>query len=138
MSELKTRPTRASVARFIGSIEDERQRKDAKRIDQIMRSVTGSNPVLWGSSLVGYGRYDYRYASGREGSWFLTGFSPRKRNLVIYVMSGFSTEPALMRRLGRHKTGRSCLYLRKLDDVDLDVLTELVRRSVEKIRKRHG
>lgn len=138
MSELKTRPTRASVARFIGSIEDERQRKDAKRIDQIMRSVTGSNPVLWGSSLVGYGRYDYRYASGREGSWFLTGFSPRKRNLVIYVMSGFSTEPALMRRLGRHKTGRSCLYLRKLDDVDLDVLTELVRRSVELIRKRHG
>ena len=96
--------------------------------------VTGEEPVMWGSSIVGFGEYHYRYESGREGDFFLAGFSPRKANLVLYIMSGFPRHAELMERLGKHRTGKSCLYINKLEDVDLDVLRELVRRSVEHVR----
>jgi hypothetical protein len=131
MAENKTQPTGASVEEFIGSIPVDRRREDARTVLALMREVTGEEPRMWGPSIVGFGDYHYQYESGREGDWFLAGFSPRKANLVLYIMSGFPRHAALMEKLGKHRTGKSCLYINKLDDVDLDVLRELVRRSVE-------
>ncbi len=100
-----------------------------------MREITGDEPAMWGPSMVGFGRYHYKYASGREGDWFVAGFSPRKQNLTLYIMSGFSGYDELMARLGKHTTGKSCLYIKRLEDVDLAVLEELIRRSVAHVRK---
>jgi hypothetical protein len=136
MSDLKTRPTRASVRTFLDSIEDDERRRECRLVMKIMRQVTGAAPRMWGPSIVGYGRYHYRYASGREGDWFLTGLSPRGRGLTVYIMSGFEGRGALMRRLGKFRTGKSCLYLKRLADVDLEVLTELVQSSVDHLRRR--
>lgn len=133
MAENKTQPTDADVDAFIDAVENDRRRKDSRALLDLMRDVTGEEPVMWGSSIVGFGQYHYRYESGREGDWFLAGFSPRKSNLVVYVMSGFPRHAELMEKLGKHRTGSSCLYLNRLDDVDLDVLRELVRRSVEHV-----
>ena len=130
MADLKTRPGRASVSRFIDGIENEQRRRDCRTLMRMMKQVTGKRAVLWGGSIAGYGRYHYRYRSGREGDWFVTGFSPRKQYLTIYIMPGFEKYPDLMGRLGRYKTGRSCLYLRRLDDVDQEALAGLVARSV--------
>jgi len=138
MAELKTRPTRASVTAFLDGIGDERRRADCKALVKIMRRATGARPVMWGSSIVGFGRYRYRYESGREGDWFLTGFSPRKQALTIYVMAGFKRYGALMRKLGRHRTGSSCLYLRSLEDVDLDVLEALITESVRHLQRTYA
>lgn len=129
MAEPKTQRTKASVASFLASIEDETRRKDAKALDKMFRDLTGEKPAMWGSSIVGYGTYHYTYASGREGDWMRTGFSPRKANLVVYIMPGFKEYDALMKKLGKHKTGKSCLYTNKLADVDESVLRELVKRS---------
>ncbi len=131
MADLKTQKTKASVAAFLAAIEDDSQRKDAKQIAKIMREVTGKRPALWGANIVGYGSYRYRYASGREGEWFLTGFSPRKGSFSLYIMDGFRSYGSLLKKLGKHKTGKSCLYVKRLDDVDIDVLRELIERSVE-------
>lgn len=131
----KTAPTGASVKAFVDAIEDDRRRKDVRAVMKIMRAVTGERPKMWGDSIIGYGSYHYVYASGREGDWPLTGLSPRKRNLSVYVMSGFEHEPELMAALGKYKTGKSCLYVDTLADVDVDVLTELVRRSVAHMRE---
>lgn len=128
--EPKTKPTAASVAAFIDAVENEQRRKDAKTVDKLMREITGEKPVMWGPSIIGYGRY-----TTPTGPWPIVGFSPRKANLVLYVMSGFAGEGALMARLGKHKTGKSCLYLNKLDDVDGAVLKEIVARSVAHMRK---
>jgi hypothetical protein len=98
---------------------------------EIMREITGAEPVMWGSSIVGFGRYHYTYASGRSGDWFLTGFSPRKQNLTLYLATGFEPEDALLAKLGRHKTGKACLYVKRLEDINLATLRELVKRSVE-------
>lgn len=133
MAENKTQPTGASVEEFIGSIPVDRRREDARAVLTLMREVTGEEPRMWGPSIVGFGDYHYQYESGREGDWFLAGFSPRKANLVLYIMSGFPRHAELMEKLGKHRTGQSCLYVNKLDDVDLDVLRELVRRSVEHV-----
>lgn len=130
-NDLKTRPTNASVAAFLNAIEDPDRRRDCKAIAQLMKRVTGAKPKMWGPSIVGYGSYHYRYASGREGEWPLAGFSPRKNDLTLYIMSGFRGQQALLKKLGKHQTGKACLYLKRLADVDLDVLEELVRRSVE-------
>ena len=124
MSTLKTQPTDASVDAFLHTIEDERKRRDSFTLLQLMQDITGEAPQMWGDSIIGFGRYRYRYASGREAEWFLTGFSPRKRNLTLYIMSGFDEYDALLDKLGKHKTGKSCLYVNKLDDVDLGVLRE--------------
>ena len=135
MAELKTRPTGASVSEFIAGIPDEARRRDCRTVMSIMRQATGSRPKMWGTSIVGYGSYRYRYQSGREGDWFLVGFSPRKRDLTLYLMSGHARFPELMVRLGRYKTGKACLYFRKLEDVDLKVLEQLVRASVEHLTR---
>ena len=132
MAELKTRPGDASVESFVASIADESRRQDSRALLELMSEVTGESPRMWGENIVGFGSYHYRYESGREGDWFLAGFSPRKQNLTVYLMSGFDGYGQLLARLGKHKTGKACLYLKRLDDVDRDVLRELVRRSVEK------
>ena len=134
MAELKTKKTSASVSAFLNGIKDEQARKDCKKIAKMMKDATGKSSKMWGSSLVGFGSYHYKYASGREGDWFLTGFSPRKQNLTLYIMDGFKSYGTLMKKLGKHKTGKSCLYVKSLDDVDTDVLRELIERSVNKSR----
>lgn len=137
MAENKTQPTDADVDEFIASVEHPTRRSDAETLLAMMRDVTGEEPVMWGPSIVGFGEYHYAYESGREGDWFLAGFSPRKSNLVVYIMSGFPRHAELMAQLGKHRTGSSCLYINKLADVDLDVLRELVRRSVEHVAGAH-
>ena len=131
MAELKTRPETTSAAEFIASIADDDRRGDCEAIAALMQEVTGAPPVMWGSSIVGFGRYHYRYDSGREGDWMLVGFSPRKKDITLYLMAGFDRFPELMQQLGPHRTGKSCLYLKKLDDVDRAVLRDLVRSSVD-------
>jgi hypothetical protein len=137
MSELKTQKNDARVEDFLEGVENEQKRDDSKRIVELMHDVTGEDPAMWGESIVGFGEYTYRYASGREGEWMLVGFSPRKQNLTVYIMSGFKEYEDLLRRLGKHKTGKSCLYINKLDDVDIEVLEELVAKSVEHMRRTH-
>lgn len=131
MSDLKTKPTEESVEAFLNSIENEKKRQDSLKILEIMKQSTGEDPTMWGSSIVGFGRYHYRYKTGREGEWFLTGFSPRKQALTLYIMSGFEGYDALLNRLGKFTTGVSCLYVKKLADIDLDILKELVQKSVD-------
>lgn len=138
MAENKTKPTRASVPRFLASVENDRRREDALVLCELMKEITGEPAVMWGESLVGFGKYAYRYESGRSGEYFVAGFSPRKASLVLYIMSGFTGHDALMKKLGKHKTGRSCLYINKLDDVDMDVLRELISRSVEHVSSSQG
>ena len=129
MAKLKTTPTRKSPLGFIKAIEDEQKRKDSLAILKLMKKVTGRKPELWSTNIVGFGRYHYKYASGREGDWFVTGFSPRKQALTLYIMSGFTGEEALLKKLGKFKTGKSCLYIKRLEDVDMKTLTELIKRS---------
>lgn len=135
MAELKTKATKASVAAFLRTMDDERKHNDAREVMALMKDVTGKRPKMWGPSIVGFGSYHYRYGSGREGDWPVTGFSPRKQYLTIYIMPGFSRYAPLMKKLGRYKTGKSCLYLQKLDDVDRKVLRRLVARSVTDMKK---
>lgn len=134
MTDNKTRPTGASVAAFINSIEDPQRRADARKLGAMMRRATGKRAKLWGSSIVGYGTYRYKYESGREGESMLTGYSPRKQALTVYVLPGFKRFAPLMKKLGSYRTGKSCLYIKRLADVDQDVLEELVRKSVEYMR----
>lgn len=129
-SRNKTEPNGGSVDAFIAAIENEQKRADAARLTQIMREETGEEPVMWGDSIVGFGSYHYVYDSGREGDSPKVGFSPRKSNISLYIMSGFEDQDAALGRLGPHKTGKSCLYVRKLADVDEAVLRELIRESV--------
>jgi len=136
MAELKTRLHDGDVRAFLESVENETRRADAFEILELMRRVTGEEPRMWGPSIVGFGEYRYAYDSGREGDWFVAGFSPRKQALTLYIMSGFDGHERLLERLGRHTTGRACLYVKKLADVDLEVLEELVRRSVEHVSRR--
>jgi hypothetical protein len=137
MADPKTRETDASVRGFLDAIADPGKRADCKAIAKMMRAATGRRARMWGSSMVGYGRYRYRYASGREGVWFECGFSPRAQAITVYIMSGFGTFGPLMKRLGKYKTGKSCLYIRRLSDVDVDVLDQLIGASVTEIRRRH-
>lgn len=131
MAELKTTETRASVAAFLKSITDERRRTDAMAVAAMMKSVTRAEPKMWGTSIVGYGRQHYKYASGREGDWFRTGFSPRKDSLTLYITSGIEQYPDLTEKLGKFKAGRACLYIRQLSDVDRKVLRQLIARSLK-------
>lgn len=133
MAELKTKKTKASVAAFLDQISDEQRRKDCQRVLKIMKEATGEQPRMWGSSIVGFGAYKYRYASGHEGEWPIIGFSPRKNDLTLYIMAGFADYKELMAKLGKHKTGKSCLYIKKLDDVELPVLKKLITKSVDKM-----
>ncbi len=131
----KMTPAAGGVTSFIASVDDPAKRADCKKLMRIMREVTGHRPKLWGSSIVGYGTYHYRYASGREGDWFLTGFSPRKASLSLYLTPGLESQRPLLDRLGPHTTGTGCLYVKRVADVDLDVLRELVEASVARARE---
>jgi len=135
MAELKTKPTQRSVKDFIDAIEDEQLRKDCRTVSRIMKRITKANPKMWGPGIVGFGSYHYKYASGREGDWFLVGFAPRKQSLTLYIMSGFKKYSALLKKLGKHKIGVSCLYVKRLDDVDMDALAQLIEESVAYVRK---
>jgi hypothetical protein len=137
MAELKTKRNKGDVEAFLNSVPDEKKRRDSFTILELMKQVTGEEPKMWGDSIIGFGSYHYKYESGREGDWFVTGFSPRKQNLTIYIMSGFDEYDNLMSRLGKYKTGKSCLYIKKIDDVDQDVLQELVKKSVEHMEESH-
>ena len=138
MAELKTRPTRRSVRKFISQIEHPVRRADCEALSALMTELTGEQPVLWGDSIVGFGRYHYRQRNGQPAMWPLTGFSPRKQNLVVYIMPGFAGFSGLMKKLGKYKTGKSCLYINKLDDVDEKVLQQLIERSVKVMHKRYN
>ena len=133
MAELKTQPTQSSVDDFLAGVDEER-RDDCQTLVDLMSQATGESPKMWGPSIVGFGSYRYEYESGRSGDWFLTGFSPRKRNLTLYIMAGFDRYDDLMERLGKHSTGKSCLYVKRLADVDMDVLSELVHASVDHMK----
>jgi hypothetical protein len=137
MSSNKTVETDASVDAFIDSVEDERKRRDSRELAAMMREITGSEARMWGSSLIGFGRYHYTYASGREGDFFITGFSPRKTALTLYVMPGLERYAEQLEKLGPYKTGKSCLYLKSLDAVDRDVLKEIIRDSVVHMKQKY-
>src|SRR5690606_28576830 len=133
----KTKPEATSVAAFLAAVPDAQRRADGEAVLRMMQAATGCEPVMWGPAIVGFDRYRYRYDSGREGEWPIVGFSPRKQALVLYVMPGFAGYDALLARLGEHATGKSCVYVKRLSDVDAGVLEELVRASVAEMRRRH-
>src|SRR5690349_9614718 len=134
-AELKTKVNAASVEGFLNSIEDEQKRADCFEILKIMQQVTKEKPKMWGASIVGFGTYHYKGASGREGDWMLTGFSPRKQNLTLYLMGGFDMHKDLLKKLGKYKTSVGCLYIKKLDDIDKKVLKQLVTQTVKTMKK---
>ena len=135
MSTLKTQQNDADVEGFLAAVENDRRREDSFTVLELMKRITGEKPKMWGTSIIGFGSYHYRYASGREGEWPRIGFSPRKQSLTIYVMPGFASYDDLLARLGKHRTGKSCLYVNKLADVDMDVLEELIRGSLDTMRE---
>jgi hypothetical protein len=130
LAELKTKENDGDVEAFLSTIEDTRKQADCRKLVTIMQKATGADARMWGDSIVGFGHYHYKYASGREGDWFLTGFSPRKQNLTLYIMAGFEQYEPLLARLGKHTTGKSCLYVKRLSDLDMDALEALVEASV--------
>jgi uncharacterized protein DUF1801 len=134
VAELKTKKTKASVDAFIGKVADPVQREDCRQVLKLMREATGSTPAMWGTSIVGFGNYQYAYDSGRDGEWFQMGFAPRKGTLTLYIMPGVERYPQHLKKLGKHSTGRSCLYIKKLDDVDVDVLRSLLKDAVKDLR----
>ena len=135
MAENKTKQTKASVDKFITSIKDESIREDCNTIIKLMKSVTKEEPKMWGPSIIGFGMYHYKYASGREGDMCITGFSPRKQNLTIYLILGFEKQKVLLKDLGKYKTSKSCLYIKSLKDVDIKVLKEMINSSVKEMKK---
>lgn len=130
MAELKTKVTKASVEKFLEGIKDEKKREDCFQLLKIMKKATKSEPKMWGPAIIGFGDYHYTYKSGREGDWFIAGFSPRVQNLTLYLMGGLDGNT--LKRLGKYKTGKSCLYINKLEDVDAKVLHELITDAVKK------
>ncbi len=138
-SENKTQATKVDVVDFIAAIEPDKKREDAATLVALFERVTGLKPVMWGPAIVGYGRYHYNYDSGREGDLMLTGFSPRKANLVMYIMPGyqFGEMADMLARLGKHKLGKSCLYIKKLADIDLAVLEEIVTAGLVYMREKY-
>ena len=137
MAEQKTKPTEQSVESFLSKVTDEKVRDDCSALIKLMKKVTGSAPKMWGPSIVGFGTYHYKYDSGHEGYSCLTGFSPRKQNITLYVMPGSTNQEGLLKKLGKHKAGKGCLYIKKLDDVNASVLENLVEQSVEFLKKKY-
>jgi hypothetical protein len=135
MAELKTKATKASVAGFLAAIKDEEMRRDSQTLARLMKQATKATPKMWGPSIVGFGSHTYRYASGRQVDWFPIGFSPRKSAITLYLMGGWAPHAALLRKLGKHKTGKGCLYIKRLDDVDIGVLGDLISDSLRKARQ---
>lgn len=136
MAELKTKPTQASVKEFLNQIPDKERRDDCIAVAKIMEEITGDKPKMWGPSIVGFGTYHYKGASGREGDWMLTGFSPRQKALTLYIMMGFDKQPDLMKQLGKHTTSKGCLYIKRLSDVHIPTLKKLIKWSVKQLQKK--
>lgn len=136
MAELKTKLNDASVEDFINSVEDEVKRNFTFTILDLMKKVTKEEAKMWGPSIIGFGTYHYKYKSGQEGDWMQVGFSPRKQAMTLYIMSGFSKYEELLSKLGKFKTGKSCLYLKKEEDIDMKILKELVTQSVKYIKNK--
>jgi hypothetical protein len=134
-AELKTRESEASVEDFLSNIENEERREDALRVLEIFKRVTREKPKMWGPSIVGFGKQDLKYESGRELEWMITGFSPRKANLTLYIMDGFAKYDEYLAKLGKHKTGVSCLYVKRLSDIDLKVLEKMITESAKHVKK---
>lgn len=135
MAENKTRPNRKSIMKFLEGVTPVKRREDGQRLLQIMSEITGEEPKMWGTSIIGFGSYHYQYESGREGDSPMTGFSPRKASLSVYIMGGFPRHESLMSKLGKYKTGKSCLYINKLEDVDEKVLRQLIKASWSHMKK---
>lgn len=136
MAEPKTKATKNSVAAFVKKIPDAQRRADTQAVIALMKDATKHDPVMWGPSIIGFGSYRYEYASGRTGDWMLIGLSPRKQTLVLYIMPGFDDRAGLMKKLGPHKTGKSCLYIKRLSDIDMAVLKKIVTGSLAQMKKR--
>lgn len=134
MAENKTKATAKSVPDFLNSIEDPGRRNDCLAISALMEELSGSKPKMWGDSMVGFGDYRYKYASGREGDWFLVGFSPRKLNLTLYIMGYLEFYTDILEGLGKFKHGKGCLYIKKLEDIDLEVLKTLITTSIKRLK----
>lgn len=137
MSELKTKQNDASVEAFLNGLADAQRRDDCFALLKIMETLTGAPAKMWGASIVGFGSYHYKYASGRENDWFVVGFSPRKQDLTLYIMAYLDRFPDLMARLGKYKTGKACLYIKRLSDIDQSVLEELIRKSMSVLMGKH-
>jgi hypothetical protein len=135
MAELKTKQTNASVEKFLNQVPDEGRREDCFKIAKIMENITGEEPKMWGPSIVGFGSYHYKYASGREGDWPITAFSPRKKDLTIYIMPGLADYKDLTAKLGKYSNGKSCLYIKRLSDVHEPTLKKLIRESIKTMKK---
>jgi len=133
----KTLPNETSVISFIEKVEDVQKKKDSYELLELNKEITGCEPIIWGPSLIGFGTYHYKYESGREGDFFIAGFSPRKTALTLYIMAGFSRYDELLQKLGKFKTGKSCLYVKKLDDIDRIVLRQLITESVKYMRENY-
>lgn len=138
MADNKTQPTGEDVKAFINGLGDERKRIDCLEVMQMMEALSGERAKMWGPAIVGFGTYHYKYDSGREGDFLRIGFSPRKANLTLYIMGGFPRYHDLMQRLGKYKTGKSCLYIKSLNDINLEVLKELMKASLDYMEKRYG
>jgi len=134
MAEAKTKPTNQSVEEFLNEISDDERRADCLQVAKIMEEITGEKPVMWGPSIVGFGSYHYKYASGREGDWPLTGFSPRKKDMTLYLMMGFTKHGELLEKLGKHSTAKSCLYIKRLSDIHVPTLKKLIKVSVKDLQ----
>ena len=135
MAEPKTKPTNESVKDFLNKISDEERRADCFAVAKIMEEITGEKPKMWGPSIVGFGSYHYKYASGREGDWPMTGFSPRKKDLTLYIMMGFEKHADLMERLGKHSHSKSCLYIKRLSDVHIPTLKKLIKIGLKDLKE---
>ncbi len=138
MATLKTAPNNNSVEDFIDTVENQQKQEDSRRLLHLMQEVTGEKPVMWGDSIIGFGNYRLKYESGRELDWMLAGFSPRKQNLTIYMMGGFENQETLLKKLGKAKHSVGCLYTKKLADIDVNVLREMIQLSVETLKKRYA
>lgn len=139
MAELKTKKNNASVTAFLESVTPEEKREDCQQLLKIFEQVTKEKPAMWGSSIIGFGSYHYKSErSKQEGDWPLTGFSPRKQNITIYIMPGFSNHQKLLQKIGRHKTSVSCLYIKRLTDIDIEILKELIAESVKYMKAKYG
>jgi hypothetical protein len=137
MAELKTKQTKQSVEGFIDNLPEEKLRKDCYTIVHLMQKITGLPAKMWGPSIIGFGQYHYKYESGHEGDICLIGFSPRKANLSLYVLAGFPGQEDLLEKLGKHKAGKGCLYIKKLEDVNPGTLETLIKKSFDFMRKKH-
>jgi Domain of unknown function (DU1801) len=138
MAELKTKQTDESVVKFLNTIEDAAKRKDCFEIAEIMKRESKYEPKMWGTGIIGFGSYHYKYESGHEGDICLVGFSPRKKNITLYIMGGIHDHPDLLNKLGKHKTSKGCLYINKLSDIDANILKQLIKISIAFLRNKYG